>query len=81
MDPYAFNTIRNVTSAADRAPANNDDVVSAVGALRGEIATLKSAMEQMKFEADGKVIGQVAYREVDRRLGNTVARNRREGRG
>lgn len=81
MDPYAFNTIRNVTSAADRAPANNDDVVSAVGALRGEIATLKSAMEQMKFEADGRVIGQVAYREVDRRLGNTVARNRREGRG
>jgi uncharacterized protein YkuJ len=38
-------------------------------------------MEQMKFEVNGKAIGEVAYKEVDRRLGNTVTRNRREGRG
>lgn len=81
MDPYAFQSIRAVTSASDRAPSSNADVVSAVGALQDEIATLKSAMEQMKFEADGRVIGQVAYKEVDRRLGNTFVRNRREGRG
>lgn len=81
MDPYAFQSIRAVTSASDRAPSSNADVVSAVGALQEEISTLKSAMEQMKFEADGRVIGQVAYKEVDRRLGNTFVRNRREGRG
>lgn len=81
MDPYAFNGIRSVTSASDRAPSGDQSVVNAIGELQGEISTLKSAMEHMKFEADGKVIGEVAYREVDRKLGNTVVRNRREGRG
>lgn len=81
MDPYAFASIRNVTSAADRSPIGDQSVVNAIGGLQEEISTLKSAMEQMKFEADGREIGHVAYREVDRRLGNTVARNRREGRG
>lgn len=81
IDPYAFAGIRSVTSASGATPAGDQSVVNAVNELKTEISTLKSAMEQMKFEADGKVIGEVAYREVDRRLGNTVARNRREGRG
>lgn len=81
MDPYAFSAIRSVTSTAERSPSVNGDVVGAIGSLQDEISTLKSAMESMKFEADGKVIGQVAYREVDRRLGNSFVRNRREGRG
>ena len=81
MDPYAFRSIRAVTAAADMAPHRNDDVVSAVNSLGKDISTLKTAMEQMKFEVNGKAIGEVAYREVDRRLGNTVTRNRREGRG
>jgi tape measure domain-containing protein len=81
MDPYAFRSIRAVTAAADMAPRRNDDVVSAVNSLGKDISTLKTAMEQMKFEVNGKAIGEVAYKEVDRRLGNTVTRNRREGRG
>jgi hypothetical protein len=81
MDPYAFRSIRAVTAAADANPRGNDDVVSAVNSLGKDISTLKTAMEQMKFEVNGKAIGEVAYREVDRRLGNTVTRNRREGRG
>lgn len=81
IDSYAFRGIRNVTSAADSAPRGDQSVVNALGALQDEVSTLKGAMESMKFEADGKEIGHVAYREVDRLLGNTVARNRREGRG
>ena len=81
IDSYAFQGIRNVTSAADAMPRGDQSVVNALGELQGELSTLKGAMESMKFEADGREIGHVAYREVDRRLGNTVARNRREGRG
>lgn len=81
IDPYAFAGIRSVSAAAGASSGEDQSVVNAIGELKSEIVTLKSAMEQMKFEADGKVIGQVAYKEVDRRLGNTVSRNRREGRG
>ena len=81
IDPYAFSAIRNITSAADASPNRNQNVVDAIGELQSEISTLKSAMESMKFEADGKAIGRIAYKEVDRNLGNTFVRNRREGRG
>jgi hypothetical protein len=79
IDPYAVAAMRRVTTDADNSAPDNDNVVQALGSVKDEVSTLKGAMESMEFTADGKNIGKITYKEVNRNLGNTITRERREG--